>query len=125
MAQGSHDQSSLAADLEWQFSDDYNDISDVSMDTDIDKFRFLMEGYLHIMEEQADHVPHGIYTSPIRSAKRDGSGLQAPWQRHFTKFWSDSSESLTGESDTTSGLLDIVRSVVLPVCTGATLRMNI
>ena len=72
MAQGSHayDRSSLAADLEWQFSDDFNDISDVSMDTD--KFRFLMEGYLHIMEEEADHAPHGIYTSPIGSGKRDG-----------------------------------------------------
>ena len=72
MAQRSHDQSSLAADLEWQFSDDYNDISNVSMDTDVNKFRFLMEGYLHIMEEEADHVPHGIYTSPIGSGKRDG-----------------------------------------------------
>ena len=49
-----------ATEFEWLDNDS------VANDKDTDNFRFLNDGYLHMTEEEVDHIPHGIYSTPTR-----------------------------------------------------------
>ena len=52
----------LATEFEWVAGGEDGLTSQLD-DTTLGKFQFLKEGYLHMIEEETDHLPHGVYTS--------------------------------------------------------------
>lgn len=49
---------------------------------DANNFQFLREGYLNMIEEETDHLPHGVYTSLSPTAARVPGSSAAPRGAH-------------------------------------------
>lgn len=68
MSKGGH----LATEFEWVAGGENGQSSQLH-ETSPGNFKFLKEGYLHMIEEETDHLPHGVYTSTAQTAAA-GSG---------------------------------------------------
>lgn len=65
---------------ELQLLNPHDPDSGASAETTSGHFEFLREGYLYMIEEERDHLPHGIYVSSLspRSPTAGSSSAPAP-----------------------------------------------